>query len=111
MVSILVEFREKQKERVKKNEEQKGKFRKNDNSMRANDPTNDIMSIFALTMDNYVTLPKAINALQERGVKVVSTARFRQSWSPEKLRIVNQTDINVNDLHYCCDKFWTLVDR
>ena len=75
------------------------------------DPTNDLMSIFALTMDNYVTLPKAINALQERGVKVVSTARFRQSWSPEKLRIVNQTDINVNDLHYCCDKFWTLVDR
>jgi len=53
--------------------------------------------------------PRAINALRERGIWVVGTARFRVGWPPEKLRAVNQIEVDFNDFYFCYDKFGTLV--
>ena len=69
------------------------------------------MEKFVIAMDNYFTLPKSINALRYKGIGIVGTARFRQSWPPEKLRKINQTEATFNDFYYCYDNFGTLIAR
>ena len=59
----------------------------------------------------WITLPRAINALREKGMGVVGTARFRLGWPPKKLRAVNQTEVIFNDFYFCYDKFGNLVSR
>ena len=61
------------------------------------DPSH-VMNTFCIAMDNYFALQRVIKQLQDLGIGVVGTARFRKSsWPPMNLRNVSKDTTKFND--------------
>ena len=69
------------------------------------------MSTFCIAMDNYFTLPGVIKALRDKCIGVVGTARFKRSWPPKELKVIEKNQAEFNDFFYTYDDFGTLVGR
>ena len=57
---------------------------------------------YVIGMDNYFTLPKAIDGCRQANVAVVGTARGRRGWPPAEFKAV--TDDRFNTLYHLNDK-------
>ena len=49
------------------------------------------MSTFCIAMDNYFTLPGVMKALRDKHIGVVGTARFKKSWPPKELKVIEKS--------------------
>ena len=64
---------------------------------------------YVIAMDNYFTTPRTMQALRERDVGAMGTARRRKGWPPKELCAVNST--KFNECHYTVDEVGSHVYR
>ena len=62
-----------------------------------------------IAIDNYFTLSKVMEMLQEFIIGVIGNVRFLPWWPGKNVKEIDDTQINFNELFWSVDSFGTII--